>query len=250
MSTGSLGNKKQHVTTMRPHPQPHIPVFRHEFIITKSFSREIIRTVIHAILFHRVFGSVQPKEVEVLGITFPQVVESEIESLVNERAERAALALEHKAPSVLLSIRFLETRLTNHPSHNKDDKSWFKSSSSPLPSSSPSKHKQEEEQEQDEGLVWEKWEIGFKIHSIPHSYPSASPKNTGRNLLFNPIGYLSAKSDNSSDHLESFRSIQQQLNQFLSRLIDFVLNERDHVPAITNSDLLPFPISLLPLSNG
>ncbi|EFP94317.1 hypothetical protein PGT21_030514 [Puccinia graminis f. sp. tritici] len=232
---------------MRQAPQP-IPVFRHDFIITKNFSREVIRTVIHAILFHRVFGSVQPKEVEVLGITFPQVVESEIEDLVNQRTERAVVALEHKTPSILLSIRFLETRLNPN---NKDDKSWFKSSSS-----SPSKHHQQEEQEEktveEDGLVWEKWEIGFKIHSIPNSYPSSSLKNTGHHLLFNPIGYLSAKSDKSSDHLESYRSIQHQLNQFLTRLIDFVLNERDHVPAITNSDLLPFPvdISILPASHG
>jgi len=131
------------------------PVFRHDFIITKNFSRKVVwrlklalctwykwaekplgyngsrvhdcwfprgvdnTAVIHAILFHRVFGSVQPKDVEVLGITFPQVVESEIESLVNERTERVAIALERKSCSVMLSIRFLETRLSNQP--NKED---------------------------------------------------------------------------------------------------------------------------------
>jgi len=129
------------------------------------------------------------------------------------------------------------------------------------------------------GLVWEKWEIGFKMHSTPHCYPSSAPRNLSQHLLCNPIGYLSAQSDTSSgpplsylsftwklllkkgevfpadaffwtddliyiDHLELFRSIQHQLDGFLRRLIDFVLNERDHVPAITNSDLLPFPVDI------
>jgi len=186
--------------------------------------------VIHAILFHRVFGSVQPKEVEVLGMTFPQVVESEIESLVNERTERVAIALERKSCSVMIP------RLSNQP--NKEDKSWFKSSTG---SSSSSSHKQKGVEDEDEaGLVWKKWEIGFKMHSTPHCYPCSTPRNLSQHLLFNPIGYLSAKPDKSSDHLELFRSIQHQLDGFLRRLIDFVLNERDHVPAITNSDPINF----------
>ncbi|KAH9442713.1 hypothetical protein MJO28_016756 [Puccinia striiformis f. sp. tritici] len=218
-----------------------IPVFRHEFIITKNFTREIVRTVIHAILFHRVLGSVQPKEVEVLGITFPQIVETEIEKLVNERTERVALALEHKTSSALILIRVSDTRTTNH-ADGQADRSWFKSSSS-----SPNKTKEE-----DDSLVWERWEIGFRIRSSEQSHPSSSPKNTGHHLLFNPIGYLSAKSDNPTDHLQTFRSIQHQLNEFNTRLIEFVLSEREHVPAITNGELIPFPvdISILPMSNG
>ncbi|KNE92587.1 hypothetical protein PSTG_14020 [Puccinia striiformis f. sp. tritici PST-78] len=216
-----------------------IPIFRHDFIITKNFSREIVRTVIHAILFHRVLGSVQPKEVEVLGITFPQIVETEIEKLVNERTERVALALEHKTSSALILIRVSDTRTTNH-ADGQADRSWFKSSSS-----SPNKSKEE-----DDSLVWERWEIGFRIRSSEQSHPSSSPKNTGHHLLFNPIGYLSAKSDNPTDHLQTFRSIQHQLNEFNTRLIEFVLSEREHVPAITNGELIPFPvdISILPMS--
>ncbi|KAI7943449.1 hypothetical protein MJO29_013293, partial [Puccinia striiformis f. sp. tritici] len=71
-------------------------------------------------------------------------------------------------------------------------RSWFLSSSS-----SPNKNKEEED-----GLVWERWEIGFKIRSTNHSYPSLSPKNTGQHLLFKPMGYLSAQSDNPSALIE------------------------------------------------
>jgi hypothetical protein len=81
--------------------------------------------------------------------------------------------------------------------NNKDDKSWFKSSSSSTNKYHQQQQEEEETVEQD-GLVWEKWEISFKIHSIPNAYPASSPKNTGHHLLFNPIGYLSAKSDKSS----------------------------------------------------
>ncbi|PLW35965.1 hypothetical protein PCANC_15823 [Puccinia coronata f. sp. avenae] len=237
-----------HLSMMINRQRHSIPVFRHEFVMTKNFPREIVRTVLHAILFHRVFGSVEPKEVEVLGVTFPQVVESEIESLVNERTDQVVTALEHQTPTVLLSIRFLETRLSK-PATRDDDKSWFKSSTA---TSSSNNTNQDGENDNDDGggggggdsLAWEKWEISFKMHSTPHSYSSSSSSHRYPSLLLNPIGYLSSKSDKSSEHPESLKSIQSQLDQFLRRLIDFVLHERDHVPAITTSDLLPFPVDI------
>lgn len=220
-----------------------IPVFRHEFVMSKNFPREIVRTVLHAILFHRVFGSVQPKEVEVLGVTFPQVVESKIERLVNERTDQVVAALEHETPTVLLSIRFLETRLRK-PATTDDDKSWFKSSTVTSSSNNKNQAGGEDGSGGGDSLAWEKWEILFQMHSTPHSYSSSSSSHRCPSLLLNPIGYLSSKSDKSSEHAESSKSIQSQLDQFLRRLIDFVLHERDHVPAITTSDLLPFPVDI------
>lgn len=88
-----------------------------------------------------------------------------------------------------LSIRFLETRLSNQP--NKEDKSSTVSSLS-------SNEQKAVEDEDEVGLAWEKWEIGFKIHSTAHCYPSSSQRNLSQHLLFNPISYLSAKSDKSS----------------------------------------------------
>lgn len=170
---------------------------------------------------------------EILGIKFPEVIQTEIDHLVNEKTERVLIALEHKT-SVMLSIRFLENR-------SNDDKGGHNSFESSTSIINP----------QDESLTWEKWEIGFKIHSITNSYPNNLHQH---HLAFNPIDLSNPTPESPSEgHLKSAKSnLQLQLQRFRTQLIEFVLNERNHIPEITNSDLLPFPmdISILPVSNG
>ncbi|KAH9820860.1 hypothetical protein DFH28DRAFT_1121226 [Melampsora americana] len=171
------------------------PVFRHEFVIIRSVARDVIKAILHSILFQRVFGSIQPKMIEVLGLTF--VLEPGTESLVEERTESLFNALDHKT-SQILSLRFLEKR------SNRANKPWYQAA--------------------EEDVIWERWEIGFTI-------TQAHQLEGDRDQIIN--------------------SIQSQLSDFSSHLLGFVLSQRDHIPAITSSDVVPFPVDIIihPASN-
>ncbi|EGF98139.1 uncharacterized protein MELLADRAFT_96146 [Melampsora larici-populina 98AG31] len=80
----------------------------------------------------------------------------------------------------------------------------------------------------EEDVIWERWEIGFTI----------TQSNTAHQL------------EGDSDQI--IKSIQSQLSDFSSHLVGFVLSQRDHIPAITSSDVVPFPVDIIihPAPNG
>ncbi|KAG0141908.1 hypothetical protein CROQUDRAFT_725432 [Cronartium quercuum f. sp. fusiforme G11] len=181
------------------------PVFRHEFVIIRTVARDVIKAILHSILFQRVFGSIQPKTIEVLGLTFPQVIEPGTERLVEERTESLFKALDHKT-SQILSLRFLEKR------SNRDSKPWYQTA--------------------EEDVIWERWEIGFTIHH------QSSQSTTAYQL--------------EGEREKIIKSIKSQLADFLSHQIGFVVSQRDHIPAITSSEVVPFPVDIIihPATNG
>jgi autophagy-related protein 101 len=54
-------------------------------VLDRDYAREVLRGILHAIFFHRLFGSIKPKTFEVLDISFPGVADAEIERLVEEK---------------------------------------------------------------------------------------------------------------------------------------------------------------------
>ncbi|KAG2745015.1 hypothetical protein P692DRAFT_20809424 [Suillus brevipes Sb2] len=53
-------------------------------ILNRHSAKEVLTTILHSILFHRLFGTVKPQTFEVLDVTMPGVSDPEMEQLVTE----------------------------------------------------------------------------------------------------------------------------------------------------------------------
>jgi len=63
-------------------------------VLDRHTTKEVLRAVLHAILFHRLFGTVKPQTFEVLDVTMPGVADPEIERLINDRVHAFWKAIE------------------------------------------------------------------------------------------------------------------------------------------------------------
>lgn len=57
-------------------------------------SKDVVRALLHAVLFHRLFGTIKPQTIDVLDVTFPGVADPDIESLINSKVEEFWRALD------------------------------------------------------------------------------------------------------------------------------------------------------------
>ncbi|KAF9009702.1 hypothetical protein BDQ17DRAFT_1421862 [Cyathus striatus] len=101
-------------------------------------TKEGLHGVLHAILFHRLFGTVRPQTFEVLDVTMPGVADPEMERLVNEKVGLFWKAIEggvNKRGQVI--VIFAEKR---------PKKSWF--------------------QTYEEEIPWEQWVINVEYRQL------------------------------------------------------------------------------------
>ncbi|KAI6140002.1 autophagy-related protein [Pisolithus tinctorius] len=83
------------------------PTITIDVVLDRRSAKEVLRAILHAILFHRLFGTVKPKTYEVLDVTVPGVADSEMEQLINDKVDVFWKAIE------------------NGTSTNKRGQSWF-----------------------------------------------------------------------------------------------------------------------------
>ncbi|KAI0074217.1 DUF1649-domain-containing protein [Panus rudis PR-1116 ss-1] len=63
-------------------------------VLDRHTTKEVLRAVLHAVLFHRLFGTVKPQTFEVLDVTLPGVDDPEIKALVQEKVDAFWKAVE------------------------------------------------------------------------------------------------------------------------------------------------------------
>ncbi|KAJ7689779.1 autophagy-related protein [Mycena rosella] len=63
------------------------PTITIDLVLDRHTTKEVLQAVLHAILFHRLFGLVKPQTFEVLDVTLPGVSDPEMEALVNEKVD-------------------------------------------------------------------------------------------------------------------------------------------------------------------
>ncbi|KAF8587135.1 DUF1649-domain-containing protein [Ramaria rubella] len=56
-----------------------------DVVLERQTAKEVLRALLHAILFHRLLGTVKPQTSLVLDVTLPAVKDPEIEQLVDEK---------------------------------------------------------------------------------------------------------------------------------------------------------------------
>jgi len=63
------------------------PTITIDLVLDRHTTKEVLQAVLHAILFHRLFGLVKPQTFDVLDVTMPGVSDPEMEQLVNEKVD-------------------------------------------------------------------------------------------------------------------------------------------------------------------
>ncbi|PBK92118.1 DUF1649-domain-containing protein [Armillaria gallica] len=58
-----------------------------DLVLDRSTIKDVLRAMLHSILFHRLFGIVKPQTFEVLDVTMPGVSDPEVEQMVHEKVD-------------------------------------------------------------------------------------------------------------------------------------------------------------------
>ncbi|KAJ3540098.1 hypothetical protein NM688_g6274 [Phlebia brevispora] len=94
--------------------QPEITI---DLVLDRHNTKEVLRAVLHSILFHRLFGTVKPRTFEVSDVSMPGVDDPEIIRLVDEKVESFWRGVEggaNKRGQILVTF-----------SEKRQRKSWF-----------------------------------------------------------------------------------------------------------------------------
>ncbi|XP_028760429.1 autophagy-related protein 101 isoform X2 [Neltuma alba] len=171
--------------------------------------REVLRCILHTILFHRALGLVRPKDVdlELFDITYVQCGEDELEKKVDDKIEQFISWVEkHPNKKSQVCLSFYEEK-------NKHA-SWFSKS---------------------ERLYWEQWYINLNVAQHPKVHSSKSHHSK----VADPgEGALEDRNARSA-------ALESSLREVLFQIIKFVNEKKDHVPPIPNLEgVISFPFEI------
>ncbi|KAM7510317.1 hypothetical protein LguiB_009192 [Lonicera macranthoides] len=173
--------------------------------------REVLRCILHTILFHRALGLVRPKDIdlELFEITYVQCGDPELEKKIDEKIDQFIDRVEkHPNKKNQICLSFYEVK-------NKQA-TWFTNKV--------------------ERLHWEQWYINLNVaqHPKPHSGKSHHSK-----VVVGPT-------DSASEERSVRRAaLEASLREVLFQIIKFVNEKKDHVPSIPpNIDGVSFPYEI------
>ncbi|KAF8010214.1 hypothetical protein BT93_J0987 [Corymbia citriodora subsp. variegata] len=172
--------------------------------------REVVRCILHTIIFHRALGLVRPKEIdlELFEITYVQCGDLEVEKKIEEKIEQFIGWVEkHPNKKSQICLSFYEVK-------NKQV-SWFS--------------------KQMERIYWEHWHINLNVAQQPkvHSVKSHNSKvvDTGENTL--------------EERSIRRASLEASLRDVLFQIIRFVNDKKEHVPPIPSREgVISFPYEI------
>ncbi|KAJ6846058.1 autophagy-related protein 101 isoform X2 [Iris pallida] len=178
-----------------------------ELVLEPLEIREVLRCILHTIVFHRALGLVRPKDIdcELFEITYVQCGDMELEKKIEEKIDQFISWVEkHPNKKTQVSLSFYEIK--NKQPH------WF---------SKP------------ERLYWEHWYINLHVvtpKARGKSHHSKSPVDLGENALEESTSRRAA--------------LESSLREVLFQVIKFVNEKKDHIPSIPNSDVVSFPYEI------
>jgi len=162
--------------------------------------REVLRCILHTIVFHRALGLVRPKDVdlELFDVTYVQCGDVELEKKIDEKIEHFISWVE-KHPnkkSQQICLSFYEVK-------NKQPY-WFTNKI--------------------ERLYWEQWYINLNVAQHPKAHSS---KSHNSKVVVDP---------GEEERIARRAAVEASLREVLFQIIKFVNEKKDHVPPIPNGD--------------
>eukprot|EP00262_Sarcandra_glabra_P015690 TRINITY_DN4898_c0_g1_i1.p1 TRINITY_DN4898_c0_g1~~TRINITY_DN4898_c0_g1_i1.p1 ORF type:complete len:216 (-),score=29.68 TRINITY_DN4898_c0_g1_i1:314-961(-) len=169
--------------------------------------REVLRCILHTVIFHRALGLVRPKDVdsELFEITYVQCGDVELEKKIEDKIDHFIGWVEkHPNKKSQICLSFYELK-------NKQA-TWFSNRT--------------------ERLFWEHWYINLNVvyHSKAHSGKSHHAKLA-----------LDLGADERSGRCAA---LETSLREVLFQIIKIVNEKKDHIPPIHNVEGVTFPYEI------
>ncbi|XP_010547510.1 PREDICTED: autophagy-related protein 101 [Tarenaya hassleriana] len=171
--------------------------------------REVLRCLLHTIVFHRALGLIRPKDIdlELFEITYVQCGEIEVEKKIDEKIEQFMSWVDkHPNKKSQICLSFYEVK-SKQPS-------WFTNKI--------------------ERLYWEQWYINLNVTQPAKSQTSKSHHSK---VVIDP-------GEASEERSARRTMLEASLQEVLFQIIKFVNEKKDHVPPITDS-VLYFPFEVI-----
>ncbi|CAI0429576.1 unnamed protein product [Linum tenue] len=180
--------------------------------------REVLRCILHTIVFHRALGLVRPKviDLELFDITYVQCGDGELEKKIDEKIEQFISWVEkHPNKKSQVCISFYEVK-NKHPS-------WFTNKT--------------------ERLYWEQWYINLNVSQQQKVH---SGKSHPSKIVVDPGGSTVDSAENSLEERSNRRAaLESSLREVLFQIIKFVNEKKDHVPPISDGVVyFPYEITI------
>ncbi|KAJ0972635.1 hypothetical protein J5N97_020594 [Dioscorea zingiberensis] len=179
-----------------------------ELVVEPFEIREVLRCILHTIVFHRALGLVRPKDVdsELFEITYVQCGDVELEKKIEEKIDQfAGWVDKHPNRKSQVCLSFYEVK-SKQPT-------WFSNKT--------------------ERLHWEQWYVN--LHVI-------NPKAHGK---FRHTKAAVDHGENSLEERSSRRAVlEASLREVLFQIIKFVNEKKDHIPQVSNSEVISFPYEI------
>ncbi|KAH6788316.1 meiotically up-regulated protein [Perilla frutescens var. frutescens] len=169
--------------------------------------REVLRCILHTILFHRALGLVRPKDIdlELFEITYVQCGEVELERKIDEKIDQFIDRVEkHPNKKNQICLSFFEVK-------NKQP-TWFTNKV--------------------ERLYWEQWYINLNVAQHPKGH---SGKSNSSKIVVDP---------GAEERTARRAALEASLRDVLFQIIRFVNEKKDHIPPIPNLEGVSFPYEI------
>ncbi|KAK8606817.1 hypothetical protein V6N13_052573 [Hibiscus sabdariffa] len=173
--------------------------------------REVLRCILHTIVFHRALGLVRPKDVdlELFEITYVQCGDVELEKKIDEKIDQFISWVEkHPNKKSQICLSFYEVK-SKQPS-------WFTNKT--------------------ERLYWEQWYANLNVTQQPKQHSSKSHLTK---VVVDP-------GESANEERSSRRAmVEASLREVLFQIIKFVNEKKDHVPPISEGVIyFPYEITM------
>ncbi|KAK9285151.1 hypothetical protein L1049_024336 [Liquidambar formosana] len=171
--------------------------------------REVLRCILHSIVFHRALNLVRPKDVDLdlFEITYVQCGDVELEKKIDEKIDQFIAWVEkHPNKKSQICLSFYELK-------NKQA-TWFT--------------------QKIERLYWEQWYINLNVMQQPKTHT----KSHHSKVVVDP--------GESALEERSVRraALEASLRDVLFQIIKFVNEKRDHIPPIPSREGVSFPYEI------
>nr|VDD37447.1 unnamed protein product [Brassica oleracea] len=168
--------------------------------------REVLRCILHTIVFHRALGLIRPKDIdlELFDITYVQCGEIEVEKKIDETIEHFISWIDkHPNKKSQICVSFYEVK-SKQPS-------WFNNK---------------------QRSYWEQWYVNLNV-----LHQTKSPSHHSKLVM---------DTGETSEERSSRRTmLEQSLQEVLFQIIKFVNEKKDHVPPINDGVIYcPFEITM------
>ncbi|CAL9075828.1 unnamed protein product [Musa acuminata var. zebrina] len=180
-----------------------------ELVVVPTEIQDVLRCILHTIIFHRALGLVRPKDVECehFELTYVSCLPYNRSYLNYEKIDQFIGWVEkHPNRKCQVCLSFYEVK-------NKHA-TWFGNKI--------------------ERLYWEQWYINLHV---------SNPKSHGKSHYTKaPVstGGKNASEESSSRHA----ALESSLCEVLFQIIRFADEKKDHIPTVQNSEIISFPFGI------